>query len=293
MQRIILSLFAFALLAGLACKKGDVVSDFESLGIGSYVTLVKTGNTRIDYSNLNTSEVSITVREKGTPVDKIKIYVTKGTATLDKANWKLVKEVPYAGDSVVLSVKATEIAAALGIPVTALETGATYTLYNQLITKEGKTHDIANTFSEFASLSAYNMALTWAAVVVCPFNATGFAGDFEVVQDGWGDFAPGEVVTVAAGPGANQISITAYPSPAYGSVNRKPIVVSIDPATGVATVASQVYGDYPSFGLTNVKVRTVGTNNYVFSCVGTIDLRLNHTADQGNQGDYTLRLKKK
>jgi hypothetical protein len=284
--------FVMVLAIGYSCKKDEIISDPASLAIGSYVTLVKSNNNIIDYSNLSASKVSIVVKEYGTPVDKIKLHVTKGTTTTDKSKWKLIKEVPYSGETL-LEVSATEIAKALGIPVTGLEPGATYTIYNQLITKDNRTFDISNTFAEFAGLTAYNMALTWTAVIVCPFVSTGFAGNFQVTEDGWGDYSPGDVVTVTNGPGANQITLTLYPNPAAGGANGKPWVVAINPATGAATVASQPYGDYPAFGgYTNLKIKTAGTSNYVFSCVGTISLRLNHTGDGGNFGDYNLKLKK-
>ncbi len=79
-----------------------------------------------------------------------------------------------------------------------------------------------------------------------------------------------------------------------GAVNRKPITVAIDPATGGATVTNQVYGDYPQFGIVGVRVNTVGTNNYVFSCAGVVTLRLNHfgSTSGGDQGTYNLRLRK-
>jgi len=289
MQKISLYILAIvAVFVTNSCKKGNVISDPSSLGIGSYITLVKTNNTIIDYSNLSTSKVSITVKEFGSPVDKIKVYVTKGTTSLDRAKWKLVKEFTYSGETI-LDVSAIDIAKALGIPPTGLETGATYTLYNQVITKDGRTFDIVNTYSEVAGNSNYNMVFTWAAVVVCPFVSTGFAGDFVVLEDGWADFSPGDILKVTAGADpAKQIKITAYPNPAFGA-NRKDIVVDINPATGQATVALQAYGDY---GGEVIKTKTVGTNNYVFSCVGAITLRLNHTGN-GNYGDYNLRLKKK
>lgn len=272
-----------------SCKKEEVISDVTSLGIGSYLTLVKTNNTIIDYSNVNTSTVSITVNEYGSPIEKVKIFVSKGPTSLNRANWKAVKEIPYSGETV-LTVKATEIATALGIPPSGLETGATYTLYNQVVTKSGKTFDIVNTNNEFAGNGNYKMALTWAAVVVCPFVSTGFAGDFEVVVDEWADYSPGDVIKVNAGANANQL---VFPS-IFLTNPARPVVLNIDPATGAATVASQDYGDYPQFGISNIKARTVGTNNYVFSCVGSINIRLNHTTAGGtNYGDYTLRLKKK
>lgn len=289
---LIITVIGLFIVTIYACKKGEVVSDFTANGTGSYVTLVKVNSNTIDYSNLSTSKVGITVKEFGEPLEKVVVYVTKGAATLNRTNWKKVKEFPAAAE-INLEVTATEIATALGIPPTGLETGATYTLYNQCVTKEGKIHDAANTNSAYQGLSAYNMALTWNGVIVCPFNPTGFAGNFEVVEDTWGDFSPGEVVTVDAAQ-ANFITLTAYPSPFYGAVNRKAIKIDIVPASGKATVTNQIYGDYPQFGIVDTRVNTVGANNWVFSCVGTITLRMNHNGitQGGNQGDYTLRLRK-
>jgi len=293
MKRIIISLTVVAILlvTTRSCKKGDVVSDFAANGTGTYLTLVSTNNITIDYSNLATTKVSITVKEYGDPLDKIVVYVTKGAVTLDRTKWKKVKEYTYAGETK-LEVSATEIATALGIPVTALEPGATYSLYNQGVTKTGNIHDAANTNSAYQGLSAYNMALTWASVVVCPFVPTGFAGNFEVLEDGWGDYSAGEIVTVDSAF-ATYIKMTVYPSPAYGSVNRKQVRVDILPATGKATVTNQIYGDYPPSYI-DMRLNTVGANNWVFSCAGTITLRMNHfgVTAAGNQGDYNLRLRK-
>ena len=111
-----------AVLIIFSCKKKEVVSDNKNLGIGSYLTLVKVTNLKINYADLNNTSVSITVKEYGSPVEKVKIYVTKGQTNLDKTTWKYIKEVPYNGETAMV-VKATEMAAGLGIPATGLETG--------------------------------------------------------------------------------------------------------------------------------------------------------------------------
>jgi L-amino acid N-acyltransferase YncA len=101
MKRIIISLTVVAILlvTTRSCKKGDVVSDFAANGTGTYLTLVSTNNITIDYSNLATTKVSITVKEYGDPLDKIVVYVTKGAVTLDRTKWKKVKEYTYAGET--------------------------------------------------------------------------------------------------------------------------------------------------------------------------------------------------
>ena len=80
-------------------------------------------------------------------------------------------------------------------------------------------------------------------LVLCAFNKASFDGNYSVVQDDWADFGVGDLIVVKPGTGANQISVTAYPSPDFGK-NRKAMIVDVDPATSVATVAEQVIGDY-------------------------------------------------
>ncbi|MBA2563028.1 MAG: hypothetical protein H0V14_08985, partial [Chitinophagaceae bacterium] len=82
------------------------------------------------------------------------------------------------------------------------------------------------------------------------------------------------------------------PRTPYGAENKKDIVIDVNAATGVATVETQVYGDYP--GAPDIQVSTGGGANFAFSCIGVITLNLNHfSPDFGDQGDYTLTLKKK
>ncbi len=296
MKRILSFILISAVVANLSsCRKKDLagISSYEQLGVGAYVTLVKTTNLIIDYANLNTTSVSITVKEYGKPVDKIKIYVTPGAANANKATWKLVKEVPYTTPNadVVLNVKATEIAAALGIAPTALVTGQTYTLYNSLVTKDGGVWDLSNTLGEYSGNPNYNMALTWSSVVVCPYIPAAIGGvgntvKFKVLQDDWADYSPGDLVDVTIG--ANGVTFPAMwlTSPA------RPVFVAVAAATGAATVADQNYGDYPSYGIYNIFNKSVGTNNWLFSCVGTITLTLNHHVGTSNYGTYLFRLVK-
>lgn len=293
MRKISVSLVFIAVIAAslFSCKKVETYGSFESMQVGAYVTLVAKGNAILDYANLANTSADITVREFGSPISSIIIYATEGAANLNRTAWKKVKEVPLSGDTK-LVVSATELAAGLGIAPTALKTGTQYTFYNQLILKDGRTFDPANTNSAFQGIADYNMAMTWSAIVVCPFNPTGFPGSFTVLEDGWSDWSPGATVQVTA---ANSTSITLqlYPNtaPAIGGINAKPITVTINPATGAASIATaQSYGGYAGFD-PDIKVKTVGTNNWVFSCTGTITLRLNHTGTS-NWGDYNIRLKK-
>ncbi len=275
-----------------SCKKKEaVLGSFESLGVGSYLTLEKSNKVILDYSKISTESVSISVKEFGSAVDKVVLYVTAGGATLNKTNWKKIKEVAYtSGTTIDLVVSATEIATALGVPVLSLNPGTAYTIYNQVVTKDGKIYDAVNTVGALASNPNYRASTTWAASVVCPFVATGFPGNFVVRTDEWEDWGPGDVVTVTSAT-ANSIALRAYPNPAYG-VWISDITVNINAANGIATVANQNYGRY---GATPVSVTTVGSANFVFACTGTIDLRLNHHVPgtaASSYGTYWIRLTK-
>lgn len=79
--------------------------------------------------------------------------------------------------------------------------------------------------------------------VLCAFNKSSFNGNYSVVQDDWADFGAGDLIAVKPGAGDNQIAVTAYPSPDYGT-NRKDMILDVDPNTFAVTVAEQVIGDY-------------------------------------------------
>lgn len=292
MKRIYLILTAVSFLFITSCKKGEINGAFESQRVGSYLTKVASGNIIIDYSNLASAKVDVTVKEYGEPVDKIKIFVSKGAASTNTALWKAVKEVPYSGETK-LEVTATEIAQALGIPPSGLETGATYTLYNQVIGKNGDVFDITNTNSVLYGNPNYNALMTWQAVVVCPFRAADWGGvgasvSARVLQDDWADYSPGEIIDNIRITGATELTFDNM----WKTSPVLPVKVTIDGATGAATVPKQVYGDYGA-SFPNFSCQSSGTNNWVFSCANQITLTLTHRDASGaSYGTYILRLQK-
>jgi hypothetical protein len=290
MKKITILLSVLAGLVLVSCEKVKQVSDFNNLGIGSYLTKVKVNNDQLNFSDLQNTAVSLVVSHKGKTPKTITIYVTEGASkTKDKTKWKKVKDVPYAGETT-LTTKATEIASALGRPVTGLVPGQTYMLYNQITTEDGQVFDLSNTGGNFEAITNYNMALTFPAIIICPYSPAQAVGKYRVLVDQWDQMEGTEVTVTAADVTATTFRFALYPNPAYGGVNQKPITVAVNAATGAATVTNQVYGDYLGFD-TNLTANTVGTGNWVFSCSGTVTLRLNHkgAADWGN---YLLQMQK-
>jgi hypothetical protein len=291
MRKILSSVLMLA--AGMvllnSCEKVDVPQDVNTLGKGSYVTLVKSTNLLLDFSNLAGSKAAIDVQEYGAEQEKLTIYVAPGTPTQDRTKWKKVKEVPNDNDGLYnLSVSGTEIATA--IAPTVISPGNQYTMYNVITTKDGRTFDFANTATGFSGNPNYNMAMTWSATVICPFVAP-IGGKYIVVQDDWVDWSPGAEVDVTDGPGANQVNISkVWPNPAYGSVIN-PLVINVTPSTGAATIPSGlVWGNYGSYNASTLSPNS----GFVFSCTGQIIMNIRIDASGfGDQGAFNLILKKK
>jgi hypothetical protein len=121
----------------------------------------------------------------------------------------------------------------------------------------------------------------------CAFDKNSFNGTYEVVEDEWADFAAGDPIEVKPGPGDDQISITAFPSPAYGT-NRKAFLIDVNPASFAVTIAEQVIGDY-SGAPPNATIRGTGTVN---PCGDRIRLTVTFKIGGVDYTDYVFEVKK-
>lgn len=285
MKKIISSFFYTALvaIAMSSCQKGEVVQDVNSLSIGSYVTLVTAGNNIIDATNLAGSKASASVKEYGSPQEKLIVYVTKAPQTSDRTKWKKIKEYTNSGGTYNLEVSGQEIASALGVTP---GPGETYILYNQVVTKDGRVFDVSNTLPDLATVGQYNLKLTWNAVVVCPFVPDQATGKYVITKDTW-DGSAGEFVNVVGATGKATIDVI-FPYAEPPGIN--PVVVTVNPTTGAATVAKQTYGSYGA-GYENFTCE--GTGGFYFSCKGEFSITLTHKLPNGsNFGSYPYAIKK-
>lgn len=283
-----LLLMAFVMGIVSCKKKSDLIQSPGQLTIGSYIKLDSTISNEFNFAAISSSTVSWMVTGVGENIDKIISYVSTSNRP-NKATWKKIKEFPVTANKATITISGSELAAALGIAPTALSPGNQYNIYNELITKSGKTYSVVNSNSDLQTAAAYKTALTLAGTITCPFSPTGFAGDFEVVSDGWDDFGAGEVLQVTQAT-ATSITLIEYPSPSYGT-NRQPVVITINPSNGRATInPSQYVGNYGSVA-TKVSTSTT-TPSYVFSCTGDIILYQNVLYGSTTYANLLLRLKK-
>lgn len=290
MRKLFFVLTVLGLATLLSCKKTEVtnpLADFKNLGIGSYITLDSVLNLNFAY-NTPESKVGIQVSQYASDVDSIVLFVVEG-ASGDPSTWRQVKKIKFNGPRTEISATELEVATALGITTTDMAAGNFYTFYNRVITKDRRVFDLSNTPGALEANSNYNTVFRWTAYITCPFTG-GMSGLYTVIQDDWEDWAPGDVVTVTDGPGANQVNLSqVWPNTAYGSVVN-PLIVNVDPATGTATVPPTIFGNYGS------DAEAVGADGgvagYVFSCTGFITLNMNLKYNGAPQGSFKLILKK-
>lgn len=275
MKLKLLLITTVAMLFASSCKKDSKNPLYDSLGkVGSYLSITETVNLNVDFA-VSTSTASIKVKQVGADIDKIDLFVVKGSS-LDVSTWAFIKTVPYSGEGTELSVSNAEIAAAIG---EALAPGEQYTVYTRVTTKAGDVYDLVNAGPAVESPDFYS-AFEFTVSAVAPYTGN-MAGDYTVVRDDWADYSVGNVIAAAIedGPGANQITMHVYPNPDYG-IAINPIIIDIDPATGVASVPEVEYSNYGSVSSPlNYSCTGYGTDGlagYVFSATGIIDLTLKH-----------------
>jgi len=215
---------------------------------------------------------------------KVDIVVIKNN---DKGNIKMIKA-DVTSFPTTVEITGPQLEALFGAPILL---GDNFTIGADITTPGGKK------FEAFPTLgNAYASGITAEPggsptlnyVSACVFDKNSFNGPYEVVTDEWADYAPGETIAVTPGAGVNQISVLAYPSPAYGT-NRKPMLVNVNPTTFVATVPEQVIGDYNG-APPGAKVVGDGTVN---PCGDLISLNLTIKIGASEWTDQTLILSKK
>ena len=141
---------------------------YEELGQGAYLTLVS-AQTQLNGTDANAA-VTQKVNSYGEPVKNVNVYAS-ATNVLDKTKWKLVKTVPFSGETE-LKVSNTELATALGLTPGQLAPGSVYYLFNEVELEDGRLFSSVNTSAADLEIqAAFNAAMRWTATIVCPYNA--------------------------------------------------------------------------------------------------------------------------
>ena len=280
------SIFLFFIVLVLSCSKAK--DFYEELGKGAYLTLVTQNNALLNAVD-PASSVGQVVNSYGEPVASINLYAS-ATATLDKTKWKLIKNIPFNGETTITTTNA-EIADALDLTPGDLPPGNVFHLYNEAVLADGRTFSSYNTSDvDLENQAPFNVAFHFTATVVCPYDPATVAGTYKVVRDDWQDWTAGDLVQVTAGAGANQVDISqVWPNPAFAAVVT-PLTITVEPASGTANIPANVtFGNYGAY----TAITSIGNTGFVFSCTGQITIRVHILAPPfGDQGFFQLILDK-
>lgn len=157
------------------------------------------------------------------------------------------------------------------------------TLANGTIVKIFNSDGTPNYGADISNSQSFKVSQAY--VMACPLSsASNFNGNYKVVEDGWADYAVGDIVPVvynsSYGTYTFRILNTSRPFILNGSTTY--LIVTIHPADATVTVTSNDIWDYGG-GFTT----TVTGDGTVSSCTGAINLSLDFSGSSQNQ-PFTL-----
>lgn len=281
-----ISSLLFATIIFIGCKKNDGATKIELTRVPTpLVTKDPTGDANISGQDPGSfvGKFIVDLYFKTDKVQKFDVVVIKNG---NKANVKTIQANVTAFPSP-MQVTGTQLTTLFG---TAPVAGDNFQIGVDITTLNGLKMEafpvVGNAYaSGISAQPGGSPSITY--LTLCSFDKASFNGNYTVAQDDWADFEIGDPVEVKPGAGANQISITAYPSPTYGNA-RQPMIVDVDPATFAVTIPQQVIGNY--FGAPpGATVRGTGVVN---PCGDNITLTLTINIGGTDYEDLVLSLNK-
>ena len=291
MKKNVIFYFLLASILFVGCKKDNgAVPKAVALERVPAPLIVKdaTGSAAIDMTNLAGFNGKYNVGlyfPSDIPPSKFDIVIRKNN---NNGNVKLI-QAGVATFPTSLSITAAQIATLFGA---ALTLGDNYDVGADVYSQSGKKYEAFPVIGLGYAAAfqpdhpGFSSSVRYSAI--CQYNAALYpTGNYVVLQDDWQDYFPGDVITVT------QIDATHLSFRYLATTNNQPIIVTINPATNVTSVAKQVYGDYPWNGFGNISVASVASNdNVVAPCDRSFGVFLAHTVTAGSYGNYLIKLKK-
>ena len=135
------------------------------------------------------------------------------------------------------------------------------------------------------TLNQPGMNTTVQFIKPCPFKASDYNGNFEVISDEWNDYPAGAVIPVKM-LSENQLSFEYNVDPG----SSKPIILKVNPENNWITITKQEYGSYG--GDAYFAESAPSSASSVNPCDLSLSIRITHST-AGFSGAFTIRLKKK
>lgn len=290
------------LLAFAGCEKGD--THHPDLIDGASMRIIADPTTQfIDAGDIAGSSIILHLYTVSDDIQKVELrldyYSSSQDSTYDRVLLRTIMPSEF-NDGVLnnLEFTTTEISQAVGIPVAEMGAGDRIDFLNFTFLEDGRIYPNNIQLNDSTSVSnvtpnVANSALTTNFTtkliffISCPFDADAAVGQYLITRDDFGTTLditrPIEAVKVSP----TQIEfINMFTHPEMYDVT-----VSVNLASGVATVARQPAWHCDNFGCGFGEGRVNGTG-FFFSCTGFVTLDLQHTVDAGSFGTFKLELQK-
>lgn len=220
MKNIYIKSLACGLLLALsACDSEEKVIDqvYDEVEQGAFARVIDIQGTVIDLNDTS-SEVSLTLAyqdgEDNTLLDHIDYYVTltdntdsgtdiSGTATIGTTDSSVFTPNEFGEPETTFTFTYGDALDVLGIDQEDVEGTDSFELSWEVFTTDGRSYTKGDVSGDVAAIGGYySSPFFYSIAFKCGLTDTStlFDGDFEVVYDGWADYAEGDLVPVIPDP---------------------------------------------------------------------------------------------
>ena len=186
------------------------------------------------------------------------------------------------------SITAGDIATALGVDVSSFPPGTRFDLVGTSTTVDGDEIDFFDLNADLQAEIGMRQAYQLRTFISCPFNQADALGTYQVDDPRGFYLGTSGTFEVVAGDESNEIVMI---NP-FGGNEAYDIVITVDAASGQATVAEQFAFstlEQCCGGFEATRVVSQEAGGFVFSCAGVITLNLNTSITQiGTGGQFTF-----
>ena len=293
--------FLFIAFLAVSCSEDDIkndLADYEKGGFAKFENVIKT----IDYQNGGGS-LNYTALDANNNAASYSIYKISAIASGIDLGSVDVTDLNYTSFPAQVNISLNQLAGYFGLVGSDLTYGDSFRIFAKVTTKDGRVfkgeipstvpgvvpNENVTTQDLLNSTFGYNQAMQFNVTVACAsLDVSALLGTYKVEFDEFDEYdfrVPAtHTVQCVAGPTANSIKFINFSN--IGT----DLVVTLDPATQSATSSrTQIYNNFYTYGA----CFATGNSGLVFSCIGTIDLKMTYSVGAGTfSGTWSLKFVK-
>ena len=293
--------FLFIAFLAVSCSEDDIkndLADYEKGGFAKFENVIKT----IDYQNGGGS-LNYTALDANNNAASYSIYKISAIASGIDLGSVDVTDLNYTSFPAQVNISLNQLAGYFGLVGSDLTYGDSFRIFAKVTTKDGRVfkgeipstvpgvvpNENVTTQDLLNSTYGYNQAMQFNVTVACAsLDVSALLGTYKVEFDEFDEYdfrVPSSyTIQCVAGDLPNTIKFLNFSN--IGT----DLVVTLDPATQSATSSrTQIYNNFYTYGA----CFATGNSGLVFSCIGTIDLKMTYSVGAGTfRGTWSLKFVK-